>query len=198
MKYLFIICGYCLNIIRAIFSRIWIVYIKLKFPNLNLGKKNKILGLPIFEIYGIAVIKESNTFVSSTKFNPVGITKPCNIYVSVDGKLTIGAYGGYSGVSIVCWEKIEIGDFCGFGGNVSIWDTDFHGIRHNERIVKEAVKTAPIKIGDHVWIGANSIILKGVKIGDRSVIGAGSVVTKDIPEDEIWAGNPARFVKKIK
>ena len=48
-----------------------------------------------------------------------------------------------------------------------------------------------------MFIGANSIILKGVTIGERSIIGAGSVVTKNIPDDEIWAGNPAKFIRKI-
>jgi acetyltransferase-like isoleucine patch superfamily enzyme len=197
MKYFFLISTYCINISRAIFYRIWLNFIKLKFPNLNLGKNVRIQGLPILEIYGPAEIKSNNTFVSLTRYNPVGIAKPCNIYVSQSGHLSIGSGGGYSGVTIVCWEKVEIGDFCGFGGNVSLWDTDFHGIRHNERVDKNAVKTAPIKIGDNVWIGAYSIILKGVSIGSRSVIGAGSVVTKNIPPDEIWAGNPAHFIKKI-
>jgi acetyltransferase-like isoleucine patch superfamily enzyme len=55
----------------------------------------------------------------------------------------------------------------------------------------------PIVIGDDVFIGANSIVLKGVNIGDRSIIGAGSVVSKNIPADEIWAGNPIKFIKRI-
>ena len=58
-------------------------------------------------------------------------------------------------------------------------------------------KTAEVKIGNNVFIGANTIVLKGVTIGDRSIIGAGSVVTKNIPEDEIWGGNPAKFIRKI-
>ena len=53
-----------------------------------------------------------------------------------------------------------------------------------------------IRINNDVFIGANSIILKGVEIGKCSVIGAGSIVTKCIPENEIWAGNPAMFIKK--
>ena len=54
-----------------------------------------------------------------------------------------------------------------------------------------------VEIGDDVFIGAFSIILKGVRVGDGAVIGAGSVVTKDIPSREIWGGNPIRFLRKL-
>ena len=54
-----------------------------------------------------------------------------------------------------------------------------------------------VKIGNNVFIGAHSIIAKSVNIGDNVIIGAGSVVTKDIPSNEIWAGVPARFIKKF-
>ena len=58
-------------------------------------------------------------------------------------------------------------------------------------------KTAPVIIDDDVFIGTNCIIGKGVHIGARSIIAAGSVVVKDIPADEVWGGNPARFIKKV-
>lgn len=53
-----------------------------------------------------------------------------------------------------------------------------------------------IEVGDNVFIGTNTIITRPVKIGKNVIIGAGSVVTKDIPDNEIWAGNPARLIKK--
>lgn len=53
-----------------------------------------------------------------------------------------------------------------------------------------------IEIGENAYIGCNTIICKPVKIGANSIIGAGSIVTKDIPENEVWAGNPARFIRK--
>lgn len=61
----------------------------------------------------------------------------------------------------------------------------------------ETCKCAPIIIRDHVLIGANSIILKGVTIGEHSVIGAGSVVTRDIPANCIAGGNPCKIIKNI-
>lgn len=57
-------------------------------------------------------------------------------------------------------------------------------------------KKGYIHIGENVFIGTNTIIAKPISIGGNSIIGAGSVVTKDIPANEIWAGNPAKFIKK--
>ena len=91
--------------------------------------------------------------------------------------------------------EVTIGDDCLFGPNVSIYTAahpvDFAGRKAN-------IGTgAPVRIGNGVWIGGNSVILGGVTIGDRAVIGAGSVVTHDIPPDTVWAGNPARFLRNI-
>ena len=58
-------------------------------------------------------------------------------------------------------------------------------------------KCAPVVIGDDVFVGAKCIILKGVTIGKGAIIGAGSVVTKNIPARQIWAGNPAKFIREI-
>lgn len=57
-------------------------------------------------------------------------------------------------------------------------------------------KKHKIKIGEYVFIGARTIICSNIEIGDNSIIGAGSIVTKSIPPNQIWAGNPARFIKE--
>ncbi|MDE6023061.1 MAG: acyltransferase, partial [Muribaculaceae bacterium] len=54
-----------------------------------------------------------------------------------------------------------------------------------------------VNIGEKVFIGMNSLIVNSINIGDNAVIGAGSIVTHDIPSGEIWAGNPARFIRKL-
>jgi acetyltransferase-like isoleucine patch superfamily enzyme len=66
-----------------------------------------------------------------------------------------------------------------------------------DRPPRPKLKTAPVKIGDNVWIGMNAVILKGVTIGDNSVVAAGAVVTKSVPPNIIVAGNPAVEVKKF-
>lgn len=119
--------------------------------------------------------------------------------VRKNGELIIGKQVGISNSTIVCHNKIEIGAFVFVGGNCKIWDTDFHSLDPIERVHNgdKKIKTAPIKIEDYAFIGGSSIILKGVTIGKNSIIGAGSVVTQNIPENEIWAGNPARYIKTL-
>lgn len=80
-------------------------------------------------------------------------------------------------------------------------DTNFHSTNWEIRMDRKKdiinAKTAPVKIDDFVFIGARSIICKGVHIGEKSLVAAGSVVVKDIPAGELWGGNPAKFIKKI-
>lgn len=133
--------------------------------------------------------------------NPIGRFHRCSIIVGKKGTLIIGENVGISSIAIVCHNKIEIGNNVNLGGNVVIYDTDFHSLNSFDRLdrVKDIENTIskPVKIGNNVFIGAHSTILKGVTIGDDSIIGACSVVTKSIPANEIWAGNPAKFIRTI-
>ena len=137
---------------------------------------------------------------SSLRFNPAGINH--RVILAADrenSKISIGNNTGISGAVIHARNSIQIGNYVSIGANVKIFDHDFHSHDYLERRVdlQNNIITKPIIIEDDVWIGANSIILKGVKIGRASIIGAGSVVTRDIPPFTIWAGNPAKFIKKI-
>lgn len=87
-----------------------------------------------------------------------------------------------------CWH-IRIGNNVTLAPRVHILahDASMHRALGYTRI-------ANVLIGDDVFIGAGSIILPGVTIGSNVIVGAGSCVTKDIPEGEVWAGNPARFI----
>lgn len=177
------------------------VYIKLRYPNFSYGHNFKIFGRLILSIQKKSKIELGNNiiFSSATKYNFVGINKPVSIFVGKNAELLIGDNSGFSGTSIFVAKKIIIGKYCNFGGNTSIWDNDFHPLNYEDRRVHKInqIKSSPIIIGNDVFVGANSIILKGVSIGDRSIIGAGSVVSKNIPSDEIWAGNPARLIRKV-
>ncbi|HEM5148417.1 TPA: exopolysaccharide biosynthesis protein [Streptococcus suis] len=82
-----------------------------------------------------------------------------------------------------CHHRIEIGDDTMFGDGVKLYDFD-HKFS-NYHVEKLAFKSAPIRIGKNCWIGANSVILKGVTIGDNTIIGAGCTISKDIPANSI-------------
>jgi acetyltransferase-like isoleucine patch superfamily enzyme len=105
-----------------------------------------------------------------------------------------------NGCIFVIGSSIRIGRHCLFAGGVRMADYDGHPTdamrRRTEPSPPEAIM--PIVIGDDVWIGADSRILKGVTIGDRSIVGAGAIVTKSVPSDVVVAGNPARVVKSLR
>lgn len=178
----------------------YLYILKTKNSNFLIDKKFSINGLPIIKLgeNSTLIIDENLKLNNNTKYNMVGIYKKCSIAVKNNAILKIGKNCGFSGVSIFCSNKITIGNNVTCGGNVSIWDTDFHPINFKARRLNtiEEIRNKPVEIGNDVFIGANSLILKGVVIGDRSVIAAGSVVTKSIPSSEIWGGNPAVFLKK--
>jgi acetyltransferase-like isoleucine patch superfamily enzyme len=119
--------------------------------------------------------------------------------IGKNAQLTIGEDVGFSNSTICCREEITIGDHTIIGGNCKIWDTDFHPTSIEQRTIDidSKERNSPIHIGKYVFIGAESIVMKGVNIGDFAVVGAGSVVRSNIPENEVWAGNPAVFVKKL-
>lgn len=101
-------------------------------------------------------------------------------------------------------NRIVIGDHALIAPNVQIY-TAFHPTNPYDRFGEPRedgsfafcrTQTAPVIIGDRVWIGGGVIIMPGVTIGDNVVIGAGSVVTKDIPSNVIAYGNPCRVVRE--
>ena len=101
-------------------------------------------------------------------------------------------------------NRITIGDNALIAPGVHIY-TVFHPVKANERLSKNIhadfpfaiSKTAPVSIGNNVWVGGGSIILPGVTIGDNVTIGAGSVVTKSIRSNVLAYGNPCRVIKEL-
>lgn len=98
-------------------------------------------------------------------------------------------------VTILDMAKVTIGNNCMFGPNVGLYAVA-HPMEAQGRIDMLGL-AEPITVGDNVWIGGNSSVLMGVTIGNNVVIGAGSVVTKDIPDNAVVAGNPARIIRYI-
>lgn len=113
------------------------------------------------------------------------------------GRLDIGARSHIGQYTVICArEKIEIGTDCLIAEHVTIRDQD-HRFGHGLTTARAGFTTAPIVVGNNVWIGAKVTITKGVTIGDNVVIGANSVVTSDIPADSVAVGAPARVIRRI-
>lgn len=85
---------------------------------------------------------------------------------------------------IIAQERISVGARCAISWNVLMLDSDWHSIDGRPHC-------APIEIGEHVLVGAQAVILKGVHVGDGAVIAAGSVVNRDVPARTLVAGSPA-------
>ncbi|MBX9782841.1 MAG: acyltransferase [Chitinophagaceae bacterium] len=136
------------------------------------------------------------------------------------GELHVFKYGGEIKIGEYCYigdhsriwsaEKILIGNNVLISHNVNIMDTNSHELDSFERansykkkihmgVPSEAgnVKSSAIIINDNVWVGFNSIILKGVEVGKGAIIAAGSIVLNDVPENVVVAGNPAKVIKKL-
>lgn len=128
-------------------------------------------------------------------------TTPSKITVGEGASLTIGDYSGISSTTILVKNSVTIGNHVNIGGGTFINDSDHHSTdwrdRADRRVDKKNAKSSPIVIGDYVFIGAWSIIGKGVTIGEKSIIAAGSVVVKDIPANCIAGGNPCKVIKEL-
>jgi len=146
--------------------------------------------------------KENRKSTSETRFylgrnssftinGAFSIASDSDIRVFDNGQLILN--GGYctAGVQIVCFKKVTIGKDCAIARDVIIRDTDAHKIYNST-----SQMTQEVFIGEHVWIGNRAIIMKGVTIGNGAVIAAGSIVTKDVPENCLAAGVPAKVIRE--
>jgi acetyltransferase-like isoleucine patch superfamily enzyme len=168
----------------------------------KVGRDNHFLGFPDISMMPNTSITFGNNgcYVSRNSATALGVNHPLIIRTLYCGaKIFLGDKVGISGGSICAALNITIGNGCLIGADVTICDNDFHPInpsqRRNASIAYQNAR--PVIIGDNVFIGTKSIILKGVEIGENTVIGAGSVVVKSLPSNVIAAGNPCRVIKNI-
>lgn len=147
-------------------------------------------------------LKIGNNFIcTNTPFsNSIGTIQPCVFnYSKPKSEIIIGDNVGISGSTINATKLVKIGNNVLIGSGCLISDTDSHPIHWEDRLSNNdgKIKSSPITIEDNAFIGARSIILKGITIGAGAVIGAGSVVTQNVPPFTIACGNPAKIIKNI-
>ena len=123
----------------------------------------------------------------------VSIYSGCTIAINGHFSMKSGYINNNS--KVFCRNRITIGENVVIAPEVIIRDSDQHQVISPESETQRPI-SAPVTIGDHVWIGTRSIILKGVSIGSHVIVAAGSVVTHDIPDHCLAAGVPAKVIKR--
>lgn len=185
------------KLIYSIQHLFWNTLNRPRMGGVQIGKHFRSCGLIRVRNRGQIIIGDKVTINSAPMANPIGGQESTILVAQRGAKITIGDGAGLSNCAIFASKSVTVGKQVMVGAGVKIYDTDFHPVIFAERMENKPPKKAAVLIEDGAFIGAHSIILKGATIGKRSVIGAGSVVTGRIPDDEIWAGNPAKFIRKI-
>lgn len=145
-------------------------------------------------------IGDGVVFDADYRHNLVGLCGPTIIDTRHGGHIRIGDNSGFSSVVMSSKKEIIVGRRVKCGGNVRIFDHDFHSLSPVTRANYDAdvanIRSKQIQIGDDVFVGTNAIILKGTRIGSGSIVAAGSVVFGlDVPPNSLVKGNPAFVVE---
>ncbi len=186
------------TVATTIFGRLW-----LRAEGIPFGDHLVLYGVPLVSraVGSRIALGKNVVLISNSHYTALGVNHPVVLRtLRPEAEIVIGDDVGISGGSICAACKIVIGERCLLGANVTIADTDFHTIESEDRRYEgrfSKIHSAEVEIEDNVFVGANSIVLKGVHIGRNSVIGAGSVVTQDIPRDSIAAGVPCRVIRSL-
>ena len=199
-------------VLPIVLDRIWrkvtMVWYKLRSPllawmwGMRYGKAVLFQGKTIIRTrrVGEILLGDHVVFNSQALTNLVGLMGANVLDTSGGGRIIVGDHSGFSSVVISSRAAIQIGCRVKIGGNVRIFDHDFHSTDAAIRASNEDrnnVRSKSIEIGDDCFIGTNAIILKGTKLGDRSIVAAGSVILGlDVPPDSLVRGNPAFIVQK--
>jgi len=167
--------------------------------NVKLDNGLRINKWPLIRVHrNASLVLSDNVLLNSSNHSyHINMHSRVKIMCDVEGaEIYIGKNTRIHGSCIHAFKKIHIGNDCLIAANCQIFDANGHHSSANQRHNSNG-EAKEIKIGDNVWIGANSIILPGVSIGSNSIIAAGSVVNKSIPGEHIAGGNPAKSIKRI-
>jgi acetyltransferase-like isoleucine patch superfamily enzyme len=193
-----------------LFTRIWLkilqiwwqitVPIRLQILGVELGRDVRFYGMPIVSLAKKSriYIGDSVTLCSDSRFTALGVNHPVVLRtLQPQAEILIGSDTGISGGSICAALSVKLGRECLIGANVSIMDTNFHALKPEKRRFNKNpndIATAAVVIEDNVFIGTGTIVMKGVHIEHNSVVGACSLVTKNVSQNTIVGGNPAKFL----
>ncbi len=173
-------------------------FINLRIRRITYGDNLKFHGKLFVRGRGKISIGSNVIINSSMESNPIGGDARTIFYIKQGAKLEIGNNVGISNSAFYSESSIKIEDNVLIGNSCKIYDSNFHSLNFlDRRSHNETPVSKPVIIKKDAFIGAHSIILKGVTVGEKSIVAAGSVVTKTIPNGEVWGGNPAMFIKQL-
>ena len=187
--------------IRLAFWRILTPFF-LKYHRIEAATSVRLVGMPLVKLGRSAMISigQGTRLISHAKHTALGVSNPVTLHALGEGaKIVIGRNVGISGAVICAKLSVVIDDGVLIGSRAIIVDTDFHSLDPDVRGEPGDFMAATCKevhIKTKAFIGANSIILKGVTVGENSIIAAGSVVTADVPDNAVVGGNPAKLIRK--
>lgn len=174
--------------------------LRFRMHHIKVGSHTRLYGGIGIQNHGVITIGSNFTCNGGNMSNPMGANTNSFLRTDKGASITIGNNVGMSSATLWAARRIVIEDDVMIGAGTIITDTDAHSLnpihRKNGEDKKYAISRDVI-IRKGAFIGARCFICKGVEIGENAVVGACSVVTKDIPANEIWAGNPAKFIRKI-
>lgn len=177
--------------------------LQLALNGCHYGRSLRACGKVYFRFGSIGCLHLGDHVTLTARYltNPVG-GMPVMLECIGDARIEIGDHSGLSSTLVSARRSVSIGRYVSIGGNVRIFDHDFHSLDWTKRRPgggdAKHVHSSAVVIEDDVFIGTGVIILKGVHIGARSIVAAGSVVTAGIiPPDSLVAGNPARVIRTM-
>lgn len=148
---------------------------------------------------GRVTIGDDVHMVSWTERSAITLFAPCSFTAYQGAHIVIGNKVALNGTTLTSKKRIEIGDGTMIAPNVIIVDSDFHAQwPPDQRMVSSTADAdRAVVIGRNVWVGMNTVILKGTTIGDNTIIGACSLVSGAIPANVVAGGNPARVLRSL-
>lgn len=194
-------CGVYIYRLTRFWGAFYLWFFKKAYPGFTVGRDAKIWGAFSLQLMegGRMTIGDDFHLVSEPRRSAITQFGRAQFTVFPGACISLGRHVGLNGTALTSKCRIEIGDDTMIAANVIIVDSDFHAAWPPEQRWTSSTNAfdKEVVIGRRVWIGMNTLVLKGSRIGDNSIIGAGSVVSGDIPANVLAAGNPARVIRAL-
>lgn len=173
------------RIVTAIVRRLRLYFLRLWFPRVNFGS-----GCDVRSGFRLLLGAHGRLNLAESCVVDREMTIECQGELSIGARTILGHH-----CTLACRDQVVIGEDCLIAEMVSIRDHDHRFDRLDLTVREQGEVIAPIRIGRNVWLGAKVTVLRGVSIGDNVIVGANSVVTRDLPENAIAVGAPARVIR---